>query len=302
MGRRPLVPDALTRGPFRIADARRAGLERWHLEGASWRRVSPGTYVFAGISQSTMGRLAAETRRLPPAAAFSGVTAAWLHGIDVPPGDPIEFTLPSSVPAAARAGLRVHRAILNDEDVKLVRGFRATTIVRTIADVSASRGLVEAVVIADAALHERLTTIGELLGWAASHRGRAGIRNLRRVIEYAEPKTESPMETRLRMLLVLGGLPRPKAQVSIYDRDGRFVGRPDLYYEDARLGIEYDGAGHRASLSRDDQRQNNLLRAGVRLLRFTAPDLIHNPEFVLGHVRAALVFPLFHKKAGLTSH
>jgi hypothetical protein len=37
------------------------------------------------------------------------------------------------------------------------------------------------------------------------------------------------METRLRMVLVLGGLPRPKAQVKIYDSNGRFVGKPDLY-------------------------------------------------------------------------
>src|SRR5438067_13649072 len=64
------------------------------------------------------------------------------------------------------------------------------------------------------------------------------------------------METRLRMLLVLAGLPRPAAQVSLQDARGRFLGRPDLYCPGARLGIEYDGATHRESLAADNRRQN----------------------------------------------
>jgi very-short-patch-repair endonuclease len=79
------------------------------------------------------------------------------------------------------------------------------------------------------------------------------------------------------MLLVLAGLPRPRAQVAIHDASGRFAGRPDLYYESHRLGIEYDGAIHRTALVQDNRRQNRLLGAGVRLLRFTAADVLDNP-------------------------
>ena len=96
------------------------------------------------------------------------------------------------------------------------------------------------------------------------------------------------MESRLRMLLVLAGLPRPKAQVPIYNRWGRFVGRPDLYYEKQRLGIEYDGSGHRETMAEDNQRQNKLLNVGVRLLRFTAVDVFHNPPSIVVQVRSAL--------------
>jgi len=90
------------------------------------------------------------------------------------------------------------------------------------------------------------------------------------------------MESRLRLVLVLGGLPRPKAQVSIHDRWGRFVGRPDLYYEQHRLGIEYDGGAHRNALAEDNRRQNKLLNAGFRLLRFTGADVLGNPDLVAG--------------------
>ena len=96
------------------------------------------------------------------------------------------------------------------------------------------------------------------------------------------------METRLRMLLILGGLPRPKTQVEIRDRWGRVIGRPDLYYEECKLGIEYDGGLHRDMLAEDNRRQNRLLKAGVRLLRFTAGDVLGNPERVVEEVRAML--------------
>ena len=115
-----------------------------------------------------------------------------------------------------------------------------------------------------------------------------GVRRLRRAIAFAETATERPMETRLRMLLVLHGLPRPQVQVSLYDESGSFLGRPDLYYEHKRLAIEYDGASHRDSLTADDRRQNRLVDAGYRLLRFRASDLVATPAAVVALVRRAL--------------
>lgn len=96
------------------------------------------------------------------------------------------------------------------------------------------------------------------------------------------------METRLRMLLVLGGLPRPEVQVTIRDSWHRAVGRLDLFYKDRRLGLEYDGGQHREMLAEDNRRQNRLLEAGVRLLRFTAGDVFNTPDVVLAQVRSAL--------------
>lgn len=92
------------------------------------------------------------------------------------------------------------------------------------------------------------------------------------------------METRLRLLLVLSGLPRPQVQVSL---PGVFA-RADLYYPDARLVIEYDGATHRTSLAADNRRQNRLIEAGYRVLRFTASDVLGNPAAVVELVRRAL--------------
>jgi hypothetical protein len=159
---------------------------------------------------------------------------------------------------------------------------------RTIFDLSVRLSVVEAVVVADQALHSKLVTRAGLGAWIESRVGRKGVRKARRVLELADAKAASPMETRLRMLLVLNGLPPPELQVTIRDEEGVPLGRPDLYYREQRLGIEYDGETHRESLVEDIRRQNRLLAAGVRLLRFTAGDVMRRPDTVLAQVRNML--------------
>lgn len=244
--------------------------------------------MWSGVAADSMHALAAARRRLPDGAAFSGLTAAWLHGLDVSPAAPIEATVPPTSRVSARSGIKLRRSSLGPDDVVRLRGLPATSIARTLAEICKRFSLIEAVALVDAALHVRSVKLKDLNSWVKSHVGRHGVPSLRRVLEYAEPLAESPMESRLRMVLVMGGLPRPKAQVSIHDRWGRFVGRPDLYYEQARLGIEYDGGVHREMLAEDNRRQNKLLDAGVRLLRFTSGDVLHRPDVVVLQVRALL--------------
>jgi len=221
-------------------------------------------------------------------AAFSGRTAAWLHGIDVEPCDPIEATIPKGIGISARSGLALRRAALAECDVVVVHGWRITSIERTLEDLCSRASFTESVVFLDMALHARLVDVTLLKTYADGRARRAGVVNFRRAVSFAEAATESPMESRLRMLLVLSGLPRPQAQVSLIDRQGRFVGRADLYYPAARLVIEYDGGNHRDRLVEDNRRQNLMVNAGFRLLRFTAADIRNRPDVVAAQVRGAL--------------
>jgi hypothetical protein len=173
--------------------------------------------------------------------------------------------------------------------VVVQRGFRTTSLTRTLFDLSRRLRLVEAVVVADMALDAGLIRKSGLSSWVDSRKGTQGVRAARRVLELAEAGSESPMETRLRMLLVLNGLPRPEVQVNIRDDDGVFLGRPDLYYPEHRLGLEYDGEFHRLSLVEDNRRQNRLLAAGIRLLRFSASDVLRHPDSVVAQVRDMLI-------------
>ncbi len=183
--------------------------------------------------------------------------------------------------------MRIRRCKLSKEEEVRARGLPATSVLRTLRDLSLRLSLTEAVVAADMALHGGLIARSDLSRAVVTSVGSQGVRNLRRLFRHVEPAAESPMESRLRMLLVLARLPRPEAQVEI--RDGRrFLGRVDLYYRDQRLGLEYDGGTHRENLAEDNRRQNRLIDAGIRLLRFTASDIYNTPEVTVSMVRGAL--------------
>src|SRR5260370_40996929 len=101
------------------------------------------------------------------------------------------------------------------------------------------------------ALRAGLDHQSELASHVATHPGEKGIRRLRRALGLADPRSESPMETRLRLELIMARLPRPSVQSGLCDRGGNFIGRADPYYPDRRLGIEYDGGKHTRRLGAD---------------------------------------------------
>jgi very-short-patch-repair endonuclease len=286
--RAPAIPVELTKGPFNLEEARRSGLTKDHLVGASWKRLGGGFYALRDIADNPEVVLAATRRRLPVTAVFSGRTAAWLHGLDLPPCDPVEVTIRSGSHTSRLTGVAVWRSDVSANEVVTRRGHPTTSAVRTLADLGRRLPLVEAVAALDMALHRRLLKSDDLCSWVSAHPRYPGIGRLRRAIELAEPATESVMETRLRLILVMARLPRPLAQVSLRDEAGHFLGRPDFYYPLHRLAIEYDGAHHRENLTGDNRRQNRLVDAGYRLLRFTAADVLSTPDSIVALVRRAL--------------
>jgi very-short-patch-repair endonuclease len=111
--------------------------------------------------------------------------------------------------------------------------------------------------------------------------GARGCRRLDKVVDLCDRRAESPMETRLRLTLVRGGLPRPEVQYRVLDEYGFPLARLDLAYPLARLAIEYDGAGHldRRRWASDRARDATLAGEGWQTLRF-GPDDIANFQTV----------------------
>lgn len=233
-------------------------------------------------------RLETVRRMVPTDSAFCGRTAARLLGLDVAAPRKPEVIVQRPTGITERVEASVSRARLSPAEVVTRDGLRFTSAARTCFDLAGELSLVEGVVVVDMTLHAELMTLERFRSYVETRSGVPGIRGARLVLEFAEPRSESPMESRLRMLLVGGGLPRPQAQVAIHLDDGTFAGRLDLYYADARLGIEYDGENHRDRLTDDNRRQNRLHRAGISLLRYTGPDLRERPEVILREVGRAL--------------
>jgi len=198
-----------------------------------------------------------------------------MAGLDFSPTDPVEIVVPTDSGLRSRPGLRVRRCRILPGEAVVIRGLRATSVPRAIRDLSLRLAPVEVLVAMDMALHKKL-----------AGRTALGGGKLRRLAALAAP-AESPMETRLRWLLIQRGLPRPEVQVNLGDHKNR-IGRADLYYPAARLILEYDGSNHRDRLVEDNRRQNLLLSAGFQLLRFTAGDIYNEPDVVEAQVRRAL--------------
>jgi Protein of unknown function (DUF559) len=273
--------------PFTLADAREYGLTLESLKSKAWKRLGTELYCSNVCQVDPQLLLAAWARLVPPEAVFACKTAAWILGLDFDPANPVEIVVPTASTVRARAGLKVRRCDLRAGDFRTIRGLCTTTVHRTLRDLSLTWPAVDALVAIDMALRSGLTDRPKLLGYTESARGQPGVRRLRTLSEIAAP-AESPMETRLRWLLLEAHLPQPEVQADLHDGNMRFIGRADLYYPSARLVLEYDGGNHRDRLVTDDRRQNLLIDAGFRVLRFTAADVHLYPELVVAQVRGSL--------------
>ncbi|TMC39185.1 MAG: DUF559 domain-containing protein [Chloroflexi bacterium] len=251
------------------------------LRGKSWQRIGARLYRWKGASEDSWALVDAIRRTLPGSAVFVGRTAAWLHRLDVHPTNPVQVAVAE---LESRAGLEVRQSDVLDESEE-IKGVRVTTLDRTLLDLCAWLPAVEALVVLDMAITR--TSTKHLNRYADAVNGRAGASRLRQLAELAAP-AESPMETRLRWLLIDAGLPIPEVQTDLYDSSGQFVGRADLYYPQSHLVIEFDGGNHRDRLVSDNRRQNSLQQAGYRVLRFSSPDVYGRPNDVVGLVRAAI--------------
>jgi very-short-patch-repair endonuclease len=232
--------------------------------------------------------LAAWRRHLPEGAVFSGRTAAAIHGLDFHPANPVEVIVATDSSLRSHHGLAVRHCDSNSDEVMTMTGLSVTTPERTLRDLCVQWPAEEVLVAADMAVQGKLVDGVGLLRYAHASRGRPGAKRLRELARLAEP-AESPMETRLRWLLLRAGLPRPQVQPDLHDWQGRFVGRADLYFPAGRLVVEFDGGNHRERLVGDDRRQNQLVNGGFTVLRFTSADLRNRPEIVAAQVRGALV-------------
>jgi very-short-patch-repair endonuclease len=287
MARTAFIPAALTKKPFSLEEARRHGLTLSSLRGKVWRRLGAELYCWQGLRQDPWLTLSAVNQLLPSDAVFAGATAAWMFGLDLAPIDPVEIIVPLESSIRSRAGVSVRRCELVASDVATVRGLRATAINRTLRDLCLRLPALDALIAVDMAVNLGLTDAQALRRHANTAQGGAGAHRLRTLASLTAA-AESPMETRLRWLLIQAGLPCPEVQTNLRDRWQRFVGRADLYYAAPRLILEYDGANHRDRLVDDNRRQNLLMNAGFRILRFTAADIHQRPEIVVAQVRSAL--------------
>ena len=115
-----------------------------------------------------------------------------------------------------------------------------TTPVRTAYDLARREDLPWSVVAVDALAGRFGFRAAEVLEFARRYPGARGVRRLPGVVALSDPRAESAMETRLRLLLVRGGLPAPAVGYPVADDRARIVATVDLAYPEALVAIEYE--------------------------------------------------------------
>jgi very-short-patch-repair endonuclease len=148
----------------------------------------------------------------------------------------------------------------------------------------------ELVMAGDALLrrHHPLARHADLASAVESATWRRGVRRLRAALPLVRARTDSPMETVLRLAIVRSGLPEPVVNYAI-DVGDRLL-HADLAYPRARVVVEYDGDQHRSDVrqyQRDIDRLWQIENAGWRVVRINRSHLAGGAGPAVARVRAA---------------
>lgn len=285
---------------------------------------SPGAVAVAVAGQDPFARQASERRErardyaplLRPGQFFSHETAVALWGgplrlVTTTTGrrhaapEPVEGrTLPVHVstfgggPLVRAAGVRGHRADPAKARAMLSDGVMVSTPATMFAQLGAW-SLSDLVALGDFLCRvwrpgfgrpdvgrSPLSSIDELRTTVASTRW-MNVRRLRAALDLVREDSWSPRESRLRVQLVLAGLPEPLLNQDVYDDHGRFLACVDLAYPHLKIAIEYQSMLHHSRYAADVERIAALRAAGWTVIEVTS-DLLSRPDALIARVSAAL--------------
>ncbi len=271
---------------FTRAEALALGVTRGRLAGPRFRQVFTNVYTQSCTPSDLRVRTRAALHLAPPGAVAARHTAAALIGGVVPPTDDIQLSLPSG--RLRVAGIDARRGRV--EVRALARGIPVTSAEETFVALADHLGLLDLVVLGDSLVAVGRTTSAALVRAAERGPSHHSLR-LRRAAGLVRAGVDSPMESRLRLLLVLAGLPEPVVNHTEYDDRGLVRRRFDLSYPALRVAVEYDGRQHaesRKQWEHDIARREGLDLDGWRLVVVLAKGIYREPGHTLDRVVRAI--------------
>jgi len=140
---------------------------------------------------------------------------------------------PSRTGSQGPPGVRMAAAALPAHHLVRSRGVLLTSPARTVVDLAREVTFREAVVVADSALHYGSTYRSGLRGVLLDCRGWPGVERGSRVVDFADKRAESVLESVARVVFHEAGLPRPRLQVLIGDSRSPLA-EADFYWPEHR--------------------------------------------------------------------
>lgn len=214
-------------------------------------RVRRGVYVASSeldqltIDERYILRIHATAQSISPRSTFSHDSAAAIWGLPTIGPWSTRIHVTDGITDGGRSRGEVHRHSLPaDEHATVLGGVRVTSLARTLVDIACSTDFARSVAMIDATL-ARTSSTGisrdSLLRLLEELKPRAGSRKGQAAIEFADGRSDSPLESLSRVQMRMLGLPAPQLQVPFHDRDG-LIGIADFYWPELGLVGEADGA------------------------------------------------------------
>lgn len=244
-------------------------------------------------SRARAGALAASSL------VVSHISAAVLHGLPVRPGglSQVHVTRIGRSGGVGDGRRVLHSGRLTAAEITEIDGTRTTSLARTVIDLARTEPFEAAVIAADCALHSHpqiVESLVEILARSRRHRGHTAARL---ALLFADGRSESVRESRLRVLMHQLGLPPPELQCQVFDELGKLIARTDLGVATCGTLMEFDGMAkygkllspHRSEmevLRLEKRREERLWAAGWQVLRIVWADL-RDPETLATRVRVA---------------
>jgi len=259
-----------------------AGPRRGPRRNKQWRTVSHGLQVPRDDVTATSD-LVAWQLALPDDGCFTHLTAAGLLGWWLPPL-PVDLPVFACQPAGPyprRNGLHVRRHPVR-VPWTAVDGLRVAEPAEVLLACARDLGLLDVVVLVDAALHLGSCSPDDVAEAGSPTRRRAGAPLLRRALDLSDRRSESAWESLLRVLHVVCDVP-VEPQHELYDDQGRFVARGDLWLRGTRVFHEYDGGDHlqRPRQRKDLRRGRGMTNAAWLRRGYTAEDVLYQGVGIL---------------------
>ena len=279
-------------GVVSAAQLLECGLTRTQLKhrvaSGHLQRLCRGVYAWGHSELRPEGQLIAAVLASGEGAVvgFRSAIAHW----ELLPTAPavIDIVAPGRGTRAGRTGIRLHRARrLDADDVTTHRRVPITSVARTLVDFCATGSAREIERAYEQALIRRLVTLNAVVEALERARGRR-TKVLRRIIateRRTRTVTRSELEERFLALVRRGGLPQPEV-------NARLAGyEVDFLWREQRRIIEVDGYAYhstRQSTTRDRRKDDDLEAAGYRVTRFTADQILHDPDDSLARATRAV--------------
>lgn len=222
-----------------LADGRltRSELTRWY------QPLFRGVYMPKDTAVTLWDRAKAAWLATGRQAVVTGVAAAGLYGANwVDAHTTIELISPRH--ARPQPGLVIRQEAIAPDEVTTVSGIPVVVRARAAFDLGRHLERAESIARLDALMRNQVFSAEDVLLLAKRYPGVRGLKRLAGVLPLIDGGAASPQETRLRLLYIDAGLPRPATQIPVFD--GRQAVRIlDLRWERFRVGSEYDGDVHR---------------------------------------------------------